>query len=89
MDLDRANPMKKDPHSGLCFNCGKPGHIAKVCRGPRTQNVRSVDAVTTPRLTPEDLQILVESVRAAMASPAPTTPPCESEGEKTPMEEGF
>ena len=89
MDLDRANPMKKDPRSGLCFNCGKPGHIAKVCRGPRTQNVWSVDATTTPRLAPEDLQVLVESVRAAMASSAPTTPPHESEGEKTPTEEGF
>ena len=89
MDLDRANPMKKDPRSGLCFNCGKPGHIAKVCRGPRTQNVRSVDAATAPRLAPEDLQLLVESVRAAMVSSAPMTPSRKSEGEKTPGEEGF
>ena len=88
MDLDRTNPMKRDPRSGLCFNCGKPGHIAKVCRGPRAQNVRSVDA-STPRLAPEDVQLLVESVRAAMASSAPTTPPHETEGEKTPGEEGF
>src|SRR5258705_267346 len=29
MDLDRTNPVKRDPHSGLCFNCGKPGHIAE------------------------------------------------------------
>src|SRR5258708_447608 len=66
-----------------------PGHIAKVCRGPHAQNVQNVDAVMTPRLTPEDLQLLIESVRAAMVSSAPMTPPHESEGEKTPGEEGF
>src|SRR5258708_7057544 len=89
MDLDRTNPVKRDPHSGLCFNCGKPGHITKVCRGPHTQNVRSVGDMPTPRLAPEDLQLLVESIRAAMVSSMPMTPPHESEGEKTPGEEGF
>src|SRR5258705_7046 len=54
MDLDRTHPVKRDPCHGLCFNCGKPGHIAKVCQGPHTQNVRNVDAMTIPRLTPED-----------------------------------
>src|SRR5260221_3588697 len=63
MDLDHTNLVKKDPHSGLCFNCGKPGHIAKACRGPCTQNVWNVDAAMTPRLAPEDLQLLIESIR--------------------------
>src|SRR5258707_5528252 len=31
MDLDCTHLMKRDPHHGLCFNCGKPGHIMKVC----------------------------------------------------------
>src|SRR5258708_21216213 len=31
MDLDRTHPVKRDPCHGLCFNCGKPGHITKVC----------------------------------------------------------
>src|SRR5258708_1130005 len=31
MDLDCTHPMKRDPCHGLCFNCGKPGHIVKVC----------------------------------------------------------
>src|SRR5258708_6463453 len=31
MDLDCTHPMKRDPCHGLCFNCGKPGHITKVC----------------------------------------------------------
>src|SRR6266436_2264278 len=88
MDLDCTNPVKRDPHSGLCFNCGKPGHIMKVCRGPRTQNVQSVGDMPTPRLAPKDLQLLVESVRVAMVSSVPMMPPCESEGEKTPGEEG-
>src|SRR6266436_2336738 len=89
MDLDCTNPVKRDPRSGLCFNCGKPGHITKVCRGPHTQNIQSVGDTPTLRLAPEDLQLLVESVRVAMVSSAPMTPPCESYGKKTPGEEGF
>ena len=61
----------------------------KVCRGPCAQNVWSADDVPTPRLAPKDLQLLVESIRAAMVSSAPMMPPHESEGEKTPGEEGF
>src|SRR5258708_37239816 len=89
MDLDHTNLVKKDPHSGLCFNCGKPGHIAKVCRGLCAQNVQNVDAAMTLRLAPEDLQLLIESVRVAMVSSTPMMPPHESEGKKTPGEEGF
>src|SRR5260221_7895785 len=89
MDLDCTNLVKKDPCSGLCFNCGKLGHIAKVCRGPHTQNVQNIDAVMTPRLAPKDLQLLIESVRAAMVLSTPMTPPHELEGKKTPGEEGF
>src|SRR5258707_1445891 len=89
MDLDCTNPVKRDPRSGLCFNCGKPGHITKVCRGPHTQNIRSVSDMPTPRLAPEDLQLLMESVRVVMVLSAPMMPLCESEGEKTPGEEGF
>ncbi len=89
MDLDRTHLMKRDPHHGLCFNCGKPGHITKVCQGPHAQNIQNVDAMTIPRLTPEDLQFLVESLRAMVTLSVPTMPPAESEGEKTPGNEGF
>src|SRR5258708_514057 len=89
MDLDRTNPVKRDPRSGLWFNCGKPGHIMKVCRGPRTQNVQSVGDMPTPRLAPEDLQLLMESIRVAMVSSVPMMPLRESEGKKAPGEEGF
>src|SRR5258708_11659567 len=89
MDLDCTNLVKKDPCSGLCFNCGKSGHIVKVCRGPHTQNVQNVDAAMTLRLAPEDLQLLIESIRAVMVLSAPMMPLHESEGEKTPGEEGF
>src|SRR5258708_17075774 len=88
MDLDRTNPVKRDPRSGLCFNCGKPGHITKVCRGPCTQNIQSVSDTPTLRLAPKDLQLLMESVRVPMVSSLPMTPLLESEGEKTPGEEG-
>src|SRR5258707_13283612 len=89
MDLDRTHPVKRDPHHGLCFNCGKPGHIVKVCQGPCTQNVWNVNAMMIPRLTPEDLQFLAESLRVTVTLPVPMTPPPESEGEKTPGDEGF
>src|SRR5260221_6441647 len=78
MDLDRTHPVKRDPCHGLCFNSGQPGHIAKVCQGPHTQNVRNVDAMTIPRLTPEDLQFLAESLRVTVTPSVPTTPPPES-----------
>src|SRR5258707_450136 len=89
MDLDHTNPVKKDPHSSLCFNCGKLGHIVKVCRGPCTQNVWNIDAAMTPRLAPKDLQLLLESIRSAMVSSAPMMPLHDLEGKKTPGEEGF
>src|SRR5258705_9894609 len=66
MDLDHTNLVKKDPHSGLCFNCGKPGHIMKVCRGPHTQNVWNIDAAMTLRLTPEKLKLLLESIMVVL-----------------------
>src|SRR5258708_18439519 len=80
MDLDCAHPMKRDPRHGLCFNCGKPGHITKVCQGPHAQNVWNVDTMMILRLTPEDLQFLVESLRVTVTLSMPTTPPAESEG---------
>src|SRR6266436_5058624 len=86
MDLDCTNPVKKDPHSSLCFNCGKPGHIVKLCRGPHAQNVQNIDAAMTLRLAPEDLQLLIESVRVVMVFSTPMMPLHESEGEKTPGE---
>src|SRR5258708_256326 len=89
MDLDCAHPMKRDPRHGLCFNCGKPGHIMKVCQGPHAQNVWNIDAMTTPRLALEDLQFLLESIRVMITPSAPMTPPPESEGKKTPGDEGF
>src|SRR5258708_39117578 len=89
MDLDCTHPVKRDPHHGLCFNCGKPGHIAKVCQGPCAQNIWNVNATTVPRLAPEDLQFLAESLRVTVTPSVPMTPLPESEGEKTPGDKGF
>src|SRR5258708_24633341 len=89
MDLDPTHLVKRDPHHGLCFNCGKPGHIAKVCRGPCAQNIWNINATMIPRLTPEDLQFLMESLRVTVTPSVPMTPPPESEGEKTPGDKGF
>src|SRR5258705_148232 len=89
MDLDHTHLMKRDPCHGLCFNCGKPGHIAKVCQGPHAQNVQNANATMIPRLTPKDLQFLAESLRVTVTPSVPMMPLAESEGEKTPGNEGF
>src|SRR5258708_17927602 len=89
MDLDCTHPVKRDPCHGLCFNCGKPGHIMKVCRGPHTQNVWNIDATMILRLTPKDLQFLTESLRATVTLSMPTTPLPELEADKTPGDQGF
>src|SRR5258708_6384763 len=89
MDLDRTHPVKRDPHHGLCFNCGKPGHIAKVCQGPCAQNIQNIDAMTILRLAPKDLQFLTESLRVTVTLSMPTMPPPESEGKKTPGDKGL
>src|SRR5258707_4881162 len=77
MDLDRTHPVKRDPRHGLCFNCCKPGHIVKVCQGPHAQNIWNVNAMTIPRLAPEDLQFLMESLRVTVTPSMPTMPPPE------------
>src|SRR5258707_9384833 len=74
MDLDHTHLMKRDPCHGLCFNCGKPGHIAKVCQGPHAQNVQNANATMIPRLTPNDLQFLAESLRVTVTPSVPMMP---------------
>src|SRR5258708_15966601 len=83
MGLDHTHLMKRDPHHGLCFNCGKPGHIVKVCQGPHGQNVQNVNAMTTLRLTPKDFQFLLESIMATAAPSAPMMPPPQPDGTQT------
>src|SRR5258708_23177738 len=83
------HPSDEERPYGLCFNCGKPGHIMKVCQGPHTQNVWNVDAMMILRLPPKDLQFLAESLRAMVTLSVPTTPLAELEGKKTPGDKGF
>src|SRR5260370_23464970 len=83
MDLDHTHPMKRDPCHGLCFNCGKPGHITKVCQGPCTQNVWNVDTMMILTLAPNDLQFLAESLTPTVTLSVPTTPPADPDGKTT------
>ncbi len=45
--------------------------------------------MTTPRLTPKELQSLVESIRVMIAPSMPMMPLPELEGEKAPGDKGF
>src|SRR5258708_12684295 len=73
MDLDHTHLMKRDPCHGLCFSCGKPGHIVKVCQGPCTQNIWNVDAMTIPRLALKYL-FLPESLMPTVTLSLPPMP---------------
>src|SRR5258705_7513834 len=48
MDLDCTHLVKRDPCHGLCFNCGKPVQIRKVCTGPPPHNCWNTYAIIIP-----------------------------------------
>ena len=52
MDVDGE---QRNPHGGLCYNCGKAGHFSGDCRSPRRERIRGA--------TSEDLVALRESVK--------------------------
>jgi hypothetical protein len=61
MDLD-SNRNQNNPRrvAGLCWNCNKPGHIARDCPDPpRSRSVRGA-------LSSEQMEELVERVRATL-----------------------
>ena len=62
MDLDRAK--SKNP-PWICYNCNKPGHIARNCLEPRVQQVRNTDP-----LSPETIQAIAEAIRIAVGGDA-------------------
>ena len=61
MDLDRTK--SKNPR--ICYNCNKPGHIARNCPEPRAHRVRSADP-----LSPETIRAIVEAVKIAVGGDA-------------------
>ena len=62
MDLDHAK-SKNSPW--ICYNCNKPGHIARNCLEPRAQRVCNTDP-----LSPETIQAIVEAIRIAVRGDA-------------------
>ena len=91
MDLDCDHQTGRDPFQGVCFNCGKPGHMARSCQEPRTQRVQNVEPSPTSslasRLSLGDLQMLVETIQAMMTPMEPS--PMESTGSNPPEQEDF
>ena len=68
MRPDTADPQPMDPDCTksknpprICYNCNKPGHIARNCLEPRVQRVRNTDP-----LSPETIRAIAEAVRIAV-----------------------
>src|SRR5260370_32306213 len=84
MDLNCTHQVRRDPHQGLCFNCGKPGHITRVCPEPHTHRIQNVKSGPTLKPTPEDLQVLIDMIKASTALSIPLS--LELQGEKEVVE---
>ncbi len=87
MELDHVQQTGRDPCQGLCFNCGKPGHIAQVCWEPHVQRIQVMGSDYMPRLTPDDLQTIVKTIQATMAPAEPLV--TEKEDKNSCKEGGF
>jgi len=70
MELDRTNRGRKDPRCGLCFKCGKPGHIARDCRSSNPQRIRLAEPdKPLPKFSSEDAHTIVDTRRAGSSVP--------------------
>src|SRR5258706_5365219 len=62
MDLDRTK-SKNPPWT--CYNCNKPGHIARNCLEPHAHRVRNADPLSL-----ETIQAIMEAIRIAVGGDA-------------------
>src|SRR5258707_13540356 len=62
MDLDHTK-SKNAPWT--CYNCNKPGHIARNCLEPCMHQVHNADP-----LSPETIQAIMEAIRIAVRGDA-------------------
>lgn len=73
-DRDRRGPGRDDMNDGKCFNCNKPGHIARYCPDPLKARSRGRDPIhekaasQAAEALPRQTQAQGKQARSAMAS---------------------